>query len=95
MRNTTELFVIWLIRLKDQFEEGTTLDDYVQYLISMGEFNHKMDQPFLEFLNGLTDLLILPAIYESIVGEEIITGEDLNEFERGMKMVGVIVAPYP
>ena len=73
------------------FEEGTTFDDYVRYLIGMGEFDHKMDQPFLQFLNGLTDLLIITAIIESVTGKELITGEDLTDLERGMKCVGAIV----
>ena len=57
----------------------------------MGEFDHKMDQPFLQFLNGLTDLLIITAIIESVTGKELITGEDLTDLERGMKCVGAIV----
>ncbi|WP_455717617.1 pre-toxin TG domain-containing protein [Anaerosporobacter sp.] len=46
-----------------------------------------MDKPFLEFLSALADATIIIPIIDACLGVDIITGEDLSDFERGMKGV--------
>jgi len=46
-----------------------------------------MDKPVLEFVSGLLDVTIVKPLIEMCTGYDLITGEDLSEFERGMKGV--------
>ena len=64
------------------------LTDYLDALAVQGEFEHSMDKPMLEFLNGMLDMLILPPLIEAMTGEELLTGEDLSGGQRIMKAVG-------
>ncbi len=75
------------------FEEGEIEDfsDYLDALEMQGEFEHSMDKPVLEFLNGVLDLLILPPLIEAVTGEEFLTGEDLNGYQRGMKVLSAVL----
>lgn len=72
------------------FEESdiVELTDYLDALAVQGEFEHSMDKPMLEFLNGMLDMLILPPLIEAMTGEELLTGEDLSGGQRIMKAVG-------
>lgn len=70
--------------LTDEDGKPLSLDDYLDELVKSGEFSHSMDRPILSFLNCLTDMLIIPPLIEACLGYELITGEDLSEFQRGM-----------
>ncbi len=68
------------------------LEDYLEGLARMGEYDHKVDHPFYEMLaSSLLDLTIIKPLIEIGCGYDLITGEDLTELERGMKLVGAAV----
>ncbi len=68
------------------------LEDYLEGLARMGEYDHKEDHPFYEMLaSSLLDLTIVKPLIEIGCGYDLITGEDLTELERGMKLVGAAV----
>lgn len=69
----------------------TDLDDYLDNIEKMGEFDHKMDQPFKSFISGLLDVTIIKPIIECGLGYDLITREDLTGFERAMKGVFALV----
>jgi len=76
-----------------QFGEEISYYDYCQEILKGGEFDHKMDKPFLQFISGLLDILTLgiKPIIEACVGKDFITGEQLSNTERALKAVfGVI-----
>lgn len=59
--------------------------------LSCGEFEHTGYHPVKDFLSGLLDITIIIPIIDCILGEDIITGERLNDFQRGMKLAGAAV----
>lgn len=60
-------------------EEETALEDYLDQFAQMGEYDHKVDQPFhLMLLTNLLDLTIVKPIIESCCGYDLITQEDLS-----------------
>ncbi|WP_455721133.1 pre-toxin TG domain-containing protein [Agathobacter sp.] len=45
-----------------------------------------MDQP--NFVSSVLDITIIKPIIEACIGENLITGEDLTDMERGLKAFG-------
>ena len=73
-------------------EDLQELEDYLDYFTSMGEYDHKEDQPFYKaLLSNVLDLTIIKPIIENCCGYDLITGEDLTEMERNMKVVGALL----
>lgn len=60
------------------------------YLVS-GEYNHKSYHPVKDFLSGLLDITIIKPVIECVIGEDLITGEDLTDLEAGLKLAGAVV----
>jgi hypothetical protein len=50
-----------------------------------------MDKPFLEFVSCILDVTMLKPLIEMCWGYDLITGEDLSDFERGMKGVFAVI----
>ncbi|WP_458457855.1 pre-toxin TG domain-containing protein [Pseudobutyrivibrio sp.] len=71
-----------------------TLEEYLDQLVSMGEFSHTKDQPFRQFLSAVLDITIILPLIEACTGTDYITDEDLSDFERGMKGVGAVVGAF-
>ena len=71
--------------------EIKNLDDYLDNIEKMGEFDHKMDQPFKSFVSQLLDITIIIPFIECATGYDLITGEDLTSFELTMKGVFAVV----
>lgn len=68
-----------------------SLDDYLKNLVNGGDFSHQMDQPFKSFLSGLLDITIVKPIIDACTGYDCITGEDLSDTERGMKIIFAVI----
>lgn len=81
------------IKEKFIYDSGKPIpfEAYLKQLTIAGEFNHKKNQPFAEAFSNLLDLTIIKPLFEVCIGEDLITGEDLADFERGMKVVGAVV----
>ena len=81
------------LKAAGNFESGSieSVDDYLNEIMSMGEFDHKKDQPLLSFLSGLADITIILPLIEGCAGYDFITGEELTGFESGMKIVFAVV----
>ena len=60
---------------------------YLNNLYHQGEFTHDAGSPFLNFVSSALDMTIIKPLVESAVGEDLITGEDLTDAERKMKVV--------
>ena len=60
---------------------------YLNNLYHQGEFTHDASSPFLNFVSSALDMTIIKPLVESAVGEDLITGEDLTDAERKMKVV--------
>ncbi|WP_075721991.1 pre-toxin TG domain-containing protein [Roseburia sp. 499] len=71
--------------------EITSYEEYLEHFAHQGEFNHTMDKPFLSFVSSVLDITIIKPIIEACTGEDLITGEDLSDLERGLKVVFAIV----
>ena len=56
-----------------------------------GEFTHDSSNPFLNFVSSVLDITIIKPIIEACTGEDLITGEDLTDMERGLKVVFAMV----
>jgi hypothetical protein len=77
--------------LKDKDGNPISLEEYLNELHTYGEFDNKMDKPFLEFVSCILDVTILKPLIEMCWGYDLITGEDLSDFERGMKGVFAVI----
>lgn len=80
--------------LVDEDGNQITLEEYLDQLVSMGEFSHTKDQPFRQFLSAVLDITIILPLIEACTGTDYITDEDLSDFERGMKGVGAVVGVF-
>jgi hypothetical protein len=77
--------------LKDKDGNPISLEEYLNELYTYGEFDNKMDKPFLEFVSCILDVTIVKPLIEMCWGYDLITGEDLSDFERGMKGVFAVI----
>lgn len=68
-------------------EEGQTFEEYWNQLLKQGEFYHDGSNPFENFVSSVLDITIIKPVIEAMLGEDLITGEDLSELERGLKVV--------
>ena len=67
-----------------------SLEEYLELLMAEGEFDHRKNQPVKSFFSGLVGIIpFVKPIYELATGKEIITGEDLSDFEQGMNGVSL------
>jgi len=72
-------------------EEELTLNEFLAEHLNSGEFYHKKDQPFLEFLSSLSDILILPAVIKMLSKYDFITGEELTDVDVTMLGITTII----
>ena len=56
-----------------------------------GEFTHDSSNPFLSFVSSVLDITIIKPIIDGCIGKDLITGEDLTDMERGLKVVFAMV----
>ena len=56
-----------------------------------GEFTHDSSNPFLNFVSSVLDITIIKPIIEGCIGKDLITGEELTDLERGLKVVFAVV----
>jgi len=67
-----------------------SLTEYLELLMAEGEFDHRKNQPVKSFFSGLVGIIpFVKPVYELATGKEIITGEDLSDFEQGMNGVSL------
>lgn len=97
-RDFTDMFAVDYNLLKDELKtqdgKEVTLEEYLLSLKSAGEFSHKMDKPVLEFISAVLDVTAVKPLIECCTGYDMITGEDLSDFERGMKAVSGLVSLF-
>ena len=91
----TNLFAVEYDKIKDNLKDETgkevTLEEYLTYLNTKGEFDNKMDKPLQELISAILDVTIIKPLIEMCTGYDMITGEDLTDFERGLKGVFAVV----
>ena len=94
----TYMFAVDYNLIKDELEKQNgkevTLEDYLLSIKSAGEFSHKMDKPVEEFISAVLDITAVKPLIECCTGYDMITGEDLSDFERGMKGVSAVVSLF-
>ena len=56
--------------------------------------SHKMDKPVREFISAVLDITAVQPLIESCTGYDLITREDLSDFERGMKAVNGLASLF-
>ena len=97
-RDFTDMFAVDYNLIKDELEKQNgkevTLEDYLLSIKSAGEFSHKMDKPVEEFISAVLDITAVKPLIECCTGYDMITGEDLSDFERGMKGVSAVVSLF-
>jgi hypothetical protein len=71
-------------------EDLITEREYFEYVMTQGEFEHKMDKFWEQFGSDLLDITIVKPIIEMCTGEDLITGEDLSELERALEGVTAV-----
>ena len=68
-----------------------TQQEFLEQFYKQGEFVHDSSNPFLNFVSSVLDITIIKPIIEACTGEDLITGEDLTDLERGLKVVFAVV----
>ena len=68
-------------------DDVKSLKDYQNLLLTSTEFDHKKEQPFLDLLSGLVDILIITQFLKAAAGYDPITDEDLTDQERNMLVI--------
>lgn len=56
-----------------------------------GEYSHKEHHPIGNLVSGIFDVTIVKPFIESIYVYDLITGEKLTDFEKGMQLVNAVV----
>ena len=72
-------------------DNDLTQQEFLEQFYRQGEFNHDSSNPFLNFVSSVLDITIIKPVIESCIGEDLITGEDLTDMERGLKVVFAVV----
>lgn len=94
----TDMFAVDYNLIKDELEKQNgkevTLEDYLLSIKSAGEFSRKMDKPVEEFISAVLDITAVKPLIECCTGYDMITGEDLSDFERGMKGVSAVISLF-
>ena len=68
-----------------------SVDELLEVYLYAGEYSHEEHHPIKNFISGILDVTIVKPFIESIYGKDLITGEKLTDFERGMQFVNAIV----
>ena len=72
-------------------DNDLTQQEFLEQFYRQGEFTHDSSNPFLNFVSSVLDITIIKPVIESCIGEDLITGEDLTDMERGLKVVFAMV----
>ena len=72
-------------------DNNLTQQEFLEQFYRQGEFTHDSSNPFLNFVSSVLDITIVKPIIEAWTGEDLITGEDLTDMERGLKVVFAVV----
>ena len=72
-------------------DNNLTQQEFLEQFYRQGEFTHDSSNPFLNFVSSVLDITIIKPVIESCIGEDLITGEDLTDMERGLKVVFAVV----
>ena len=72
-------------------DNNLTQQEFLEQFYRQGEFTHDSSNPFLNFVSSVLDITIIKPIIEACTGEDLITGEDLTDMERGLKVVFAVV----
>ena len=72
-------------------DNNLTQQEFLEQFYRQGEFTHDSSNPFLNFVSSVLDITIVKPIIEACTGEDLITGEDLTDMERGLKVVLAMV----
>lgn len=72
-------------------DNNLTQQEFLEQFYRRGEFTHDSSNPFLNFVSSVLDITIIKPIIEACTGEDLITGEDLTDMERGLKVVFAVV----
>ena len=65
----------------------TDYETYIDSFFHQGEFDHRMDKPFLSFVSSVLDITVVKPMIESSIERDLITGEDLSDLECQFKLV--------
>lgn len=92
VKEFSDLFEEQYESLKNFLEDKElTEKEYLEFLMTQGEFDHRMAKPVLQFFSDLLDITIVKPIIEMATGEDLLTGEDLSDFERGLEGVTALL----
>ena len=72
-------------------DNNLTQEGFLEQFYRQGEFTHDSSNPFLNFVSSVLDITIIKPVIEACTGEDLITGEDLTDMERGLKVVFAMV----
>lgn len=72
-------------------DNNLTQQEFLEQFYRQGEFTHDSSNPFLNFVSSVLDITIIKPVIEACIGEDLITGEDLTDMERGLKVVFAMV----
>ena len=72
-------------------DNNLTQQEFLEQFYRQGEFTHDSSNQFLNFVSSVLDITIIKPIIEACTGEDLITGEDLTDMERGLKVVFAVV----
>jgi hypothetical protein len=71
-----------------------SLTAYLEGQYTSGEYDHKKDQPILEFISTIADATVVVPLIEYCIGYDFITGEELNANDKGMKLFSFVIGAF-
>ena len=78
---------------KADYENYT--EDYSSYeKYARSVLNSEKERQIREYISGVLDLTIVKPVIEAIIGEDLITGQKLSDYEKAMKVVGAVVDTF-
>lgn len=87
----TDMFAVDYTYHKYQNGKELTLEEYLLGFRDAGRFEHRMDQPVKELASAILDVTVVKPLIEACTGADLITGENLTEYEKEMKLVSAVV----
>lgn len=86
----TDMFAVDYTYHKYQNGKELTLEEYLIGFRDAGRFEHRMDQPVKELASAILDVTLVKPLIEACTGTDLITGENLTEYEKDMKLVSAV-----
>ena len=91
MDTIQEFAVLFRPQYNKLMEDVQDISDCAEIILTQGEYNHAEYHPVGNLISSLLDITIVKPIVECFVGRDLITGEELEESQKAVKLAGAAV----